>query len=278
MDLATGTEAPGWPVRHVFDRTQEHVYGGLNLNAANGQLYVTVASHCDFAPYHGKTVQIDVATHSIVKKWYPAGRVVSGGGIWGPGGAALDPATNHVFVATGNALTNPEYYRYSEQVVELSADLHVQGANYPGLQGYDVDFGATPILYQAPGCPPQVAAKNKSGVLVVYTRGHVGDGYTASSTTATAWGINCSPSTRPPAPPSGTTGPRSPVRSSRRRWWSTASCTRPHGTTSCTRSARDGLTETLIPSLTGGRNFLRLLPGIAGDPLLASSHPCSSAH
>jgi outer membrane protein assembly factor BamB len=39
-----------------------------------------------------------------------------------------------------------------------------------------VDFGATPILYQPPGCAPMVAAKNKTGVLVTYERGNVSAG------------------------------------------------------------------------------------------------------
>src|SRR5206468_7879739 len=56
--------------------------------------------------------------------------------------------------------------------------LRVLGSNYPGLIGEDVDFGATPILYQPPGCPPMVAAKNKSGVLVTYERDNVSAGPT----------------------------------------------------------------------------------------------------
>ena len=177
MDMATGTEEPGWPVGHVFDRNQEHVYGGLNIDAATNQLYVVVASHCDFSPYQGKLTDIDIPSHSKVATFKPAGNQ-NGGGIWGPGGASLDPGNGHVFVATGNALANPEYFKYSEDVVELDSGLNVLGHNYPGLTGGDVDFGATPILYQRPGCPAQVTAKNKSGVLVTYTEGDVSAGYT----------------------------------------------------------------------------------------------------
>src|SRR5262249_51869408 len=97
-------------------------------------------------------------------------------GIWGPGGVSVDPMTGDVFTATGNAFTDPESFMYCENVVELSSDLQVLGSNYPGLTGSDVDFGATPILYQPPGCSPQVAAKNKTGVLVTYERGNVSAG------------------------------------------------------------------------------------------------------
>jgi outer membrane protein assembly factor BamB len=112
----------------------------------------------------------------VLAAFLPAGPRINGGGIWGPGGVSIDPATGDVFTATGNALTNPESFRYCENVVELSSTLRVLGSNYPGLTGLDVDFGATPILYQPPGCPAMVAAKNKSGVLVTYERGNVSAG------------------------------------------------------------------------------------------------------
>ncbi len=177
LALATGQEQVGWPVRNVFQPAHDHVYGGINERAGN--LYVVVASHCDFAPYKGRVSEISIASRTIVKSFYPATPGVDGGGIWGPGGASIDPANGHVFVATGNALTNPESYSYSEDVVELDASLNVLGANYPGLTGGDVDFGATPILYRPSGCPTQqVAAKNKTGVFVVYNEGSLSAGYT----------------------------------------------------------------------------------------------------
>ena len=179
LDLATGAEQSGWPVTEVFTPSRDHVYSGINL--LGGKLYVTVASHCDHAPYFGDTVEIDVATHAIVRRFYPAGppaNGVSGGGIWGPGGVSIDPSNGHVFVATGNALTTPESYRYSEDVVELSRSLTVLGSYHPGLTGFDVDFGATPILYRPSGCSTlQVVAKNKSGVLVRYDEGTLNSGY-----------------------------------------------------------------------------------------------------
>jgi hypothetical protein len=164
-------------MKNVFDPTLDHVYSGLTYDAMTGQLYVATASHCDFGYYHGHVFQIDVATRTVKHTFVPAG-AAPGGGVWGPGGVSLDPATHHLFAATGNALTSPEYFQYAENVVELTRNLRVLGSNYPGLTGGDVDFGATPILYQAPGCPPQVTAKNKTGVLVTYIRGQVGQGPT----------------------------------------------------------------------------------------------------
>jgi outer membrane protein assembly factor BamB len=175
LDMVSGTSKTGWPVKKTFTAAQEHVYGGLTI--AGGQLYVTVASHCDISPYHGRVIDIDIATHRIVKRFYPAGTTVDGGGIWGPGGVSVDTVNGHVFAATGNAKTTPETYRYSDSVVELTNALSVVGHQALATR-FDRDYGATPILYQAPGCPAQLAAKNKSGILVVYTRGSVSAGYT----------------------------------------------------------------------------------------------------
>jgi outer membrane protein assembly factor BamB len=176
-DLATGVERSGWPVTRVFNPNETASYGGIATDASFTSLYVQSASHCDIRPYHGALTKIDVASHSVVKHFKPAG-TVDGGGVWGPGGASYDPVSKHYFIATGNAFTDPESYKYSDQVVELDANLKVVGHNYPTLTGFDVDFGATPILYQAPGCPLQVAAVNKSGVLLVYTAGHLANGPT----------------------------------------------------------------------------------------------------
>jgi outer membrane protein assembly factor BamB len=174
LDLATGATSPGWPVAVTPDPTIEHTYGGVTV--WNGTAYAEIASYCDFGSYHGKVVAVDVASARRLGAWFPAGPNVVGGGIWGPGGVSVEPSTGHVFTATGNAFTDPESFRFAEHVVELTRSLRVVGANYPGLQGGDVDFGATPLLYQAPSCAPQVVAKNKTGVLVLYEQGNLNAG------------------------------------------------------------------------------------------------------
>jgi outer membrane protein assembly factor BamB len=201
MDLASGQEAPGWPVGGVFTPAQEHVWSAVNLFA--GKLYVTVASHCDRAPYSGDTVEIDTSRPAVINRFYPAGPPsggISGGGIWGYGGAAVDPSTGHVFVATGNALTTPQNYGLTEAVVELSPALGVLGSNKPTLPGKDADFGATPTLFDPAGCPVTLAAaKQKSGALFIYTVGHLNDGYRQRIQLASAsdWRFNGLPAWDP---------------------------------------------------------------------------------
>jgi outer membrane protein assembly factor BamB len=176
LNLSTGAEKSGWPVTVTSNPANEFTYGGVNVQ--NGMLYAEVASYCDYNSYYGRLVEINIATASVAGQWYVTGanKQVVGGGIWGPGTVAIDPTTTHLFTATGNAFATPESYGYADQVVELSSSLSVLGANYPGLTGTDADFGATPALFQLPGCNPMVAAQNKTGVFVVYYRGQVSNG------------------------------------------------------------------------------------------------------
>ena len=179
LDLATGREAAGWPVAVSADPWHVHVWGALTL--WQGRLYVTTASLCDFQPSYGKVIELDTAAASVVATFHVVraddGSIVGGGGIWGYGGASVDPATGDVFVATGNAFDPlPEDQPDAERVVRLTSALEPVASNHPALLGVDVDFGSTPVLFQAPGCPPQLAVENKSGVLLVYARDRIGRG------------------------------------------------------------------------------------------------------
>lgn len=189
LDLSTGATLTGWPIPVTDNISREHTYGGVNVY--KGYAYAEIASYCDYVPYHGKVVGINIETGQV-RAFLPAGPVIDGGGIWGPGGVSIDPTNSHVFTATGNAIKRNESYRYCENVVELTATLNVLGSNYPGITGGDVDFGATPILYQPPGCSPMLAAKNKTGVLVTYERGNVSAGPTQRLQVAnsTDWQFN----------------------------------------------------------------------------------------
>ncbi|HEX3670162.1 MAG TPA: PQQ-binding-like beta-propeller repeat protein [Candidatus Cybelea sp.] len=185
VDLATGTEAAGWPLT-VANHKPEHnfMHGGLTYNPSNGMLYAVTSSTCDISPWYGRIVAIDTNTPSLVGTFFTMSGTAtqgrSGGGIWGPGGASIDPETNNVFVATGNADTTmglAQNAGYAEEVVELSPTLntivaHNYPTNIPQLDGdEDFDFGATPLLFRPQGCPLLLAAVNKSGMFELYDVG-----------------------------------------------------------------------------------------------------------
>src|SRR5262249_52673983 len=142
-----------------------------------GALYVETASFCDAEPYYGRVTRVDPTTRATAS-WYVTAAPNTGpggGGIWGWGGASVD-TTGDLYVATGNATTTPENFGFAERVVRLTSALAVRASNYPGLTGFDVDFGSTPVPVQAPGCPAELVVENKSGVLFLYGRDTIASG------------------------------------------------------------------------------------------------------
>ncbi len=190
VDLATGKEAAGWPLT-IADYTPDHnfMHGGLTYNPANGLLYAVTGSTCDISPWYGRIAAINTAGPSIAGEFFTMSGTsmqgTSGGGIWGPGGASIDPSNGNVFVATGNADTSggaSQNATYAEQVVELSSTLgSILANNYPtnipNISGDDdFDFGATPLIFQPPYCPALVAAVNKSGMFELYDESSISSG------------------------------------------------------------------------------------------------------
>ncbi len=171
LDEATGQTAPGWPIQVMPHPDREFVWGALTL--ANGRILVENASYCDIAPYTGFVLSVDPATRQIADTFAVA-PIGDGGGIWGYGGAAVDPANQAIYVATGNGLSS-ETSGYSEDMIRLDPSLSVVASNYAGFAGGDVDYGATPFLYSTL-CNNQVAAVNKSGILATYDRDNIANG------------------------------------------------------------------------------------------------------
>ncbi len=172
LDLSTGRTMRRW--RIIREPTHEHVWSALTV--LSGRVYVETAGVCDIRPYHGKVVSIDTSTGSI-RRWFVTGRA-NGGGIWGWGGISADPWMHALYAATGNSFAPPnEHAPYAERVVRLTLSLRVHASNYPRLPPTgDADFGATPLLYQASGCPRQLAVGNKFGNFYVYDRSHLDTG------------------------------------------------------------------------------------------------------
>jgi hypothetical protein len=158
------------------NQSRDHIYSALTL--WNNSLYVQIGAYCDIPAYDGRVEQINTKSATVQHTFWtiPPGSGVYGGGVWGMGGASIDPATGDVYTATGNALSTPESYSYAEHVVQLSSNLKVLAAQFPGLDGTDSDIPSTPMLYQSPGCPARLAVKSKTGQLIVYNRNSIANG------------------------------------------------------------------------------------------------------
>lgn len=177
LTLDTGSPLPGYPLQIISSDGLIGVtidYSALAYS--DGSLYVPTAGQCDKPPYYGQVIKVTVGTSGadtpqVAARWYTTGAAgPDGGGIWGFGGVSIETDNTSIYTATGNALTPPENAVYADQVVKLDTNLLPVAANAPVLTSEDADFGATPVLYQSPNCPAQLAAMNKTGALFIYNR------------------------------------------------------------------------------------------------------------
>ena len=178
ISLADGSDAaPALAV--VENPTTNKVWGGLNF--VNGALYIASASDgCDTYPWRGGVYRVDLSTgtprvsgHFATVPSIPA--PAGGGGIWGYGGVAADTSNGHIYAASG-ADSNEQYIPYGDRAIALDAGLNVLGTFAPlepttfPCTGApcDMDFGATPTVYNPTGCPTMAAVGNKNGNLYVF--------------------------------------------------------------------------------------------------------------
>ncbi len=199
VDLATGEQL--WSLK-VEDHAWARITGGSTL--FEGRLYVPVSSFEELpgarpdypcCTFRGSVVAIDATTGKQIWKTYtipeaPAivGKNAAGTPLWKPAGAAIwaaptiDAARRRVYVATGNAYTEPAAPT-TDAVLALAldtgavqwisqvtpSDVFLVGckagnANCPDDAGPDFDFGNSPILRRLANGRTVIAIGQKSGV------------------------------------------------------------------------------------------------------------------
>jgi polyvinyl alcohol dehydrogenase (cytochrome) len=200
LDAETGQQL--WKIK-VDDHQMARITGAPTYH--NGRLYVPVSSTEEVpggsekypcCTFRGSVVALDAATGRQIWKTYMiaeeptiVGKNKIGTPIWKPAGAAiwtsptLDPEKNRIYVATGNAYTEPAAPT-SDAVVALDMTsgkiVWVQQAtpndaylvrckagvgNCPEELGPDFDFGNSPILRTLPGGRRVLSLGQKSGIV-----------------------------------------------------------------------------------------------------------------
>ena len=190
LDLSTGVDVPGSPVRIAaddFNPLMQNQRPALLL--ANDMVYVGYASHCDKEPYHGFLMAFDAGTLKLegLLNTSPTGTEAS---IWQSGqGPAVDDDGN-VYVVTGNGSWDGKQ-NFSESFLKLTPRLKLLDwftpTNHFDLDKRDQDLdssGATLI----PGTH-LVLGGGKEGVLYTLDTndlGHLGDEHAIQHFKATA--------------------------------------------------------------------------------------------
>jgi outer membrane protein assembly factor BamB len=180
LSLSDGTEVLT-ALTLISQPATNKVWGGLNKVGNN--LYVATASDgCDTTPWRGQVYRIDVSAAPVVTGTFVVVPGIAapngGGGIWGYGGVSADPATGSVYAAAGDDSNMPTegYTPFAGRMIALDGNLNMLGSYLPPEPNQfpcsgapcDLDFGATPLLFQPDGCPTMVAAGNKNGQLYVF--------------------------------------------------------------------------------------------------------------
>jgi outer membrane protein assembly factor BamB len=183
LDLASGREFDGWPIRLYEEFEKELVWGAMTI--VGRTIYAATGAYCD-APMIAKVFAVSLESRDL-KTWEPVPESLGGGGgIWGWGGISYSPARNSLLVVTGNAFEGGsnagsefrEHAGYGEHLVELSPALEVRAASHPASvnQKLDLDFVGSPVVFTRPPCGELAVAANKNGSLYGWRTDRIADG------------------------------------------------------------------------------------------------------
>jgi len=139
----------------AFDSQKQNQRQALTL--ANGSVYVTFSSHCDWGPYHGWIMGYDAATlqQRVVYNDTPNGYA---GGLWESGMGMAADAQGSLYVVTGNgtagdSVTPTSLTNRGESALKLTpagSTLQVASyftpANYQAANDSDLDYGTMGAL------------------------------------------------------------------------------------------------------------------------------------
>jgi hypothetical protein len=156
LELANGSEAPGWPARVTLLPAREKIAPALNIDGAS-LIVATGGYYGDQPPYQGHVVEISRATGRITGVFntlcanrrgliVPSSCPASGSAIWSRAGAAVEPGTGRLLVVTGNGPYDGST-NFGDSLLELNPNgLALRQAytptNQSSLANSDTDLGS----------------------------------------------------------------------------------------------------------------------------------------
>jgi outer membrane protein assembly factor BamB len=186
FNLATGTQQAGpvrmWPFQNGVNITND--YGALNEDVRAGVIYVPGSAHCGLANYGG-IHRYKLSNGTVTHFYTEGGPPNTYGGVWGPGGATIDPryatdsTMNNIYFGTAYGPLGTGKYPYS--VVRTTRNMGLVAANNPVSTTCcpDLDFGDTPLVFTPTpsGCGRTLlAAESKDSKLFVYDADAIDNG------------------------------------------------------------------------------------------------------
>jgi len=199
LDLATGTNRPNSPViiaatnSVAFDPYKQNQRPALLL--ANGYVYITWSSHCDWTPYHGWVMAYDTADLTQAPITYNATPSGNQAGIWMSNGGPAADTNSNIYLSTGNG-TFDAFENFGESFLQLTNDgasLSLSSwftpYNYNNLNNSDLDLGTGGVLL-IPGTSLLLSG-GKAGVLYLVDRDNMGgfSGGSSDSNIIESWAV-----------------------------------------------------------------------------------------
>ncbi|HTI05561.1 MAG TPA: hypothetical protein VL549_09610 [Gemmatimonadales bacterium] len=197
VNILTGGEMPGSPVRITasvagngdgsvgnvvpFDPQKQAQRSALTL--ANGNVYVSFSSHCDWSPYHGWILGYD-ATTLLKRTTYNDTPNGWAGGMWESAMGLAADALGNLYVVTGNGavgengdptvLTNrgESALKLAPSGQTLQVSSYFTPINYQALNDTDLDYGTMGSLL-IPNSPYFLTGA-KTGTLYLLDRDNMG--------------------------------------------------------------------------------------------------------
>jgi hypothetical protein len=156
LDLRTGREAPGWPVRVTRDPRHEKLGASLGIDGAS-VVAATGGYGGDAPPYQGHVVTIARSNGRITHLFNtlcadhrrlldPRRCSASDSAIWSRAGVVVEPSSGRLLIATGNGPYNGRT-NFGDSVLELTGGLRLRQAytpvNQAELNAGDIDLGSS---------------------------------------------------------------------------------------------------------------------------------------
>jgi outer membrane protein assembly factor BamB len=156
LDAATGSLL--WEAKLADPAEGFHIWSSPLV--FDGKIYIGLASHCDNPCVRGQIFCLNASNGQTLWTFYTAPEGSTGGGVWSS--LAVDEQRRLVYATTGNFCSGED--TYSDSIIALQADYGYLVWHYKNINrdSDDLDFGASPVLFDVDGVP-MLAAGSKDG-------------------------------------------------------------------------------------------------------------------
>jgi polyvinyl alcohol dehydrogenase (cytochrome) len=147
VDAATGRQI--WRTTLADTNQGAHLFSSPLVH--DGKIYMGVSAHCNPPCVRGSVVCVDASDGKVLWTTYTAPLDSTGAGVWAS--FAVDPNRNLVYVTTGNFCEGTD--THGDSILAFNAQTGAIVWTYKNVARDDdtlnLDFGASPVLYDAGG-------------------------------------------------------------------------------------------------------------------------------